>query len=263
MILKDSIIQAYLQHKPIHTAQDYTLLQNLTTPDRNRIEIVQELYHRLMKSLHAFPIFNKDLWNALFPTWKETLKDVYILPVVGLTTSIYPIQKIDGKTYIVIDLIQTANYTRIVSQMEYLLQNLLMTSLAELCIQHDYPNQPSTYLQSLDTMFFKEGLKTYLSWNKDCKFYVFQNEKYLKRKELTFAILLEAVNVTDKTTQQNILNHIQQADFWNQFPIIAGLFYFDDQYQDNDIQGIIQTYRKGPNGIILSIFTSAHTKKVM
>ncbi len=254
MILKDSIIQAYLQSKPIHTAQDYILLRNLTTPDNSRIEIVKELYQRLIMMLQQFPIFNQELWNALFPNWKNTLKDVYILPVVGLTSSIHPIQIIDGRTYIVIDLIQTANYTRIVSQMEYLLQNLLMNSLAELCIQDSYPLKPVSYLQTLDCMFFKEGLKTYLSWNKNCNHYVFQDEKYTKRKEMTFGFLYDAVNIKDETTQENILQHIQQADFWNQFPMIAGLFFFDDIYHNEGMQGIVDIFQKGPHNIISSIF---------
>lgn len=254
MILKDSIIQAYLQNKPIDTAQDYTLLHNLTTPNYGRMEIVKELYQRLTITLQQFPIFNQTLWNALFPNWKDTLKDVCILPVVGLTSSIHPIQVIDGTTYIVIDLIQTANYTRIVSQMEYLLQNLLMTSLAELCIQDSYPVKSIPYLQTLDSMFFKEGLKTYLSWNKDCSQYVFQDENYAKRKEMTFGFLYDAVNIQDKTTQEKILQHIQQADFWNQFPMIAGLFFFDDIYHEDGIQGIIDIYQKGPYNIASTIF---------
>lgn len=254
MILKDSIIQAYLQHIPINTAKHYSLLQNLTTPDDNRIEIVKELYHRLIEMLEQFPIFNQELWNALFPDWKTILKDVCILPVVGLTSSIEPIQIIDNTTYIVIDLIQTANYTRIVSQMEYLLQNLLMNSFSEICINAYYPLKPNNYIQTLDHIFFKEGLKTYLSWNKDCNQYVFQDEKYIKRKELTFAFLYDAIHIEDKNIQKNILQHIKKANFWDQFPLIAGLFFFDDVYQKEGIEGITSIYQKGPDNIVFSIF---------
>lgn len=256
MNMNTSIVSAFLLDKDLTKEDSFWLLQNYKKPDSKRKDIVRELSLKLTTIIEKFPTFNAPLWNVLFPHSDELLDTIVICPVVGDYESGNHIEKKDGTIYFVIDLLYIADFTRIVSQMLYILQNYLTFEIAKICIHHDYPITTKKYIDILNSLAFTNGLANYLSWNISCAQYKFHGEKYEKHKEHAFGMLASAIEVQNKAIQQKILMHAISKDFWSQFPSVAGMFYFDDIYRDLGVQGLRLLYQQGPKNFIQTIFTT-------
>ena len=157
---------------------------------------------------------------------------------------------------ILIDLIHIADYTRVVSQMTYILQNYLTFELSKYLIQEQFPVRSRKYLSLLNHLAFTNGLANYLAWNASCSSYKFYTQKYESHKERAFGLLAQALQVETKALQHKILVSAVTQEFWNQFPSVAGMFYFDDIYRDLGKEGIALLYKHGPKNFIQTIFHS-------
>lgn len=256
MNINTSIVTAFLSDKDLTKEDSFWLLKNYKEPDAKRKDIIRELTSQLTTIIEQFPTFNAPLWNVLFPHSDTILDTITIYPVVGDSQSGNHIEKKDGSIYFVIDILYIADFTRIVSQMSYILQNYLTFELAKICIHHDYPITSKKYMDILNSLAFTNGLANYLAWNQSCTRYKFHTEKYEKYKEHAFGMLASAVEVQNKAVQQKVLLHAISKDFWTQFPSISGMFYFDDIYHDLGMQGIRMLYQQGPKNFIQTIFTT-------
>lgn len=239
---------------PITNDTNAYLLQEYEEPDRKRKDIVEELNKQLSTMIEDYPVFNKELWNMLFFS-SPMLDTIHICPVVG-TKKIGYQQKTENALYLMIDLIHVANYTQLVSQMVYILQNYITLELAKICIQGTYPTQPTSYIDSLNQFAFTNGLANYLAWNESCDDYQFSSDKYEPHKEKAFGLLAQAIDIQDPQVQYTIVENIVTADFWNQFPSVAGMFYFHDIYQEQGKEGILTLFTQGPQAFIQTIFSS-------
>ncbi|MGX8833290.1 hypothetical protein ACWG0P_03675 [Amedibacillus sp. YH-ame6] len=249
----DSFIQAYLQESPLSKEPFYKDIRNYQKPDIKRKDIVEELNTKLSSIVNDFPVFNQTLWNMLFSDKESYLDTICILPVVGSDTMSTRVLRND-ETYILIDLICVANYTRVVSQMVYILKNHITFEVTKLCILKQYPLSGENYAHILNASAFINGLAHYLSWNESCELYKFYTEKYEPHKEKAFGLLTQAMTIDNRAMQQKIIKHIRSSELWDQFPAVAGMFYFDDIYRELGKKGIKQLYAMGPKNFIAHIF---------
>ena len=238
MLYDNRIAAAFLEGRPITEEKHFYLLQEYKEADSKRRDIVQT--------------FNKELFEAVFPNYREQLETVCIMAVVG--TKENRIVKSEEGLCILIDLIHIADYTRIVSQMTYILQNYLTFELSKYLIQKQFPVRSRKYLSLLNHLAFTNGLANYLAWNASCSSYKFYTQKYEAHKERAFGLLSQALQVETKALQHKILVSAVTQEFWNQFPSVAGMFYFDDIYRDLGKEGIVLLYRHGPKNFIQTIF---------
>lgn len=248
------LIQAYLEDKNIEECRCFSLLEQYESPDQKRKDVVQELFSQLESILEEFPVFNKHLWNELFQDKQKVLDKLTVIPVVGTRRN--QIIKEDDNIYILMDLIHIANYTPIVSQMIYIMQNYLTLEISRLCIHEAFPLINRNYLSLLDYFTFCNGLSNFLAWNENAEEYKFHLEKYEPYKEKAFGMLAGAMNVTNKALQHKILISATNGDLWNQFPSSAGMFYFHDLYSEYGTVGMSAIYKKGPEQFIQHIFQS-------
>lgn len=246
------LIQAYLEDKQIEDCSCFSLLKQFESPDKKRKDVVQELAEQLEDILEEFPVFNKGLWKALFHNSQKVLNQLSVVPVVG--THRNQIISKDDRIYILMDLIHIADYTHIVSQMTYIMQNYLTLEISRLCIHEDFPILHRNYLSLLDYFTFCNGLSNFLAWNEKAEDYKFHMEKYEPYKEKAFGMLAGALDVTNKALQHKILINATNGDLWNQFPSSAGMFYFHDLYSEYGKAGITAIYKKGPERFIQHIF---------
>lgn len=252
MKMNNEIIQAFLNDHDIENCKVFPLLNNYKTPDKKRKDVVMELLSQLETIVEEFPVFNHELWKVLFKENHPLLDQLILLPVVG--TNGNRVCKTENEVYILMDLIHIADYTPIVSQMVYIMQNYLTKEISKLCIHHDYPLESGRYLDILDYFTFCHGLSNFLAWNEHVKDYRFYTEKYESYKEKAFGSLAGACDVENKAMQHKILIAATSGDLWNQFPTAAGMFYFDDIYREYGQKGVQVLYKKGPEKFIQSIF---------
>lgn len=246
------VIQAYVEDLAIENVSCFSLLEPFEAPDKKRKDVVKELLDQLEHILEEFPVFNKTLWNQLFQNQQSLLDDLMIIPVVG--THRNEIIKEGSHTYILLDLIHIADYTPIVSQMVYIMQNYLTLEISRLCIHDAFPIRNKSYLALLDYFTFCNGLSNFLAWNEHADDYKFHTEKYEPYKEKAFGMLAGSMEVINKVVQHKILISATSGDLWSQFPSSAGMFYFHDIYSEYGNVGVIARYRKGPEHFIHTIF---------
>lgn len=255
MEIQTQVVDSYLNDEAIHTKERGWLFSDFTQPDPSRKEVVAELKRRVLESADHFPTFNSALYLMLFPHLDEVLEECRIVLVVGSPASIYSLTH-EGVRYLVIDLLQVANMTRIVSQMMYVIANGINFEIAKQCILKDYPapHAAHDYHALLNRRCFIEGLATYLAWSSNIEQYRFFTEKYNPYKEKAFALLHQAFYTQNQLTRKKILTALPQLDFWNQFPTIAGMFYFDDVFLAHGKKAIKAVYDLGWRHFIQTIF---------
>lgn len=258
MKIDSSIIEHYLHQSPcpVESAWIYKITQGKRDIEMHRQEVVQALLKQItLYCDEGFPIWNKQLIQTIFQDQIDLLDDLILLPIVGANASF------DGticthleQNYLILDVLNIADYTPILTQMHYILHNLIHVSIITFLIHTRYPKQPKTYLEQLESIFFVEGLAQYLSWNEDVSKKRFQNASYEKRKETAFGLLYQAIQINDEATQKRMLETLKKASFWNRFPQVAGMFFMDDLYQAEKEKGLRACYMHGPNSILSIVF---------
>ncbi len=256
MKVDTTLIEAYLNDQSLNETFPYAFIKNFKNPDQKRKDVVKELTSQLKNIIEFFPQFNHTLWNQLFNNSSNILNSIHILPVVGEYSSFAHVEKKDNQFFIVIDLIKVADFTRIISQMVYILNNYLTTEITKICILHEYAIPSKKYIDILNEMVFAHGLANWLAWNEDCRQYKFQTSRYDSYKEKAFGLLSQASQVENKAFQHKIILNILGSAFWNQFPAVAGMFYFDDLYYNLGEKGILLAYQHGPKDFIKIIYNS-------
>ena len=253
MQIDSSLIHAFLHDLPMEQSSGYSYVSGFQQPDSKRKDVVSALLSELETIVEEFPVFNKDIWLSLFSDMDELLASLTIIPVVGSTSA--PMRtEVFKHNVIILDLIHIADYTRILSQMTYIMQNYITLVITKLCIRHRYPLSTHHYLDMLDDMTFTHGLANWLAWNRNCKEYKFQDDRYEPHKEKAFGMLAQAITIENKALQHTVLHKALHSDFWNQFTAVAGMFYFDDVYHDIGKDDILLLYRHGPKHFIHTIF---------
>lgn len=199
----------------------------------------QEVVLRLCQELslyQRYPLWNHDVVTYLFPHHKLLTKDVIIMPVVGSEKFFdAKILQHNGEDYLIIDLLNVADYTSSVKEMRYILHNLCHIHLLRYVINNTF-EIPQGYFEQLEYRFFSEGLTQYLSWNEDVRLYRLSEPRYLPRKKEAFRMLSSALCVEGGRIQAQILQLLDRLDLWQRFPDAAGMFYCEYLFQKNGVK---------------------------
>lgn len=258
MNIDTTVLQHYLQQKPCPSAYAwvYEAAKGRRKIEMHRQDVVEALLKQL--SLYAsqgYPLWNQSLIRSLFQAELTKIEEVILLPIVGAKASFDgALYTHEGNVYFLIDFLNIADYTPMLSQMTYILHNLMHVQLAQYLIKQRYPDELASFPAYLETSFFVDGLSQYLSWNEDVREKSFQDSSYDKRKETAFGLLYQALHIQEIATQQTIINSLQSASFWNRFPQVAGMFFMDDIYQAEKEKGLRAIYTHGPSGIFSIVF---------
>lgn len=258
MNIDTTILSNYLNQKACPST--YTWVYEFTKGTQDIQMHRQDVVHALLEQLYryqeeCYPLWNHKIQKAIFQDDLQLVNAVEILPIVGSNSSFdCTICSHAAKTYLLIDLLNVADYTRVLSEMQYILHNLIHVHLCRYLIQQRYPKKPLSYIEQLENMFFVDGLAQYVAWNAHMEHCHFQDSMYKKRKETAFAMLYEAMQLQDEGLQQSILKRLNKISFWDKFPQAAGMFFLDDLYFAEKEKGLRAFYIHGPNAILSIVF---------
>lgn len=253
MQLHTSIIHAYLHDQPLAQAMDAHWMERIAPADPRRKEVVAALLEELQAIVDTFPVYNASLWKQLFPV-DELKKHILVLPVVGSTPCINQVLHKKEMIILQLDLIHIADYTRILSQMVYIMKNYLTKELAKLFIEHRWKQIPDTYLHHINYICFRDGLANLLAWNEDAHQYPFASSSYEARREQCFALLYQALQIHDPALQKQLISHLMHAELWEHFAAGAGMLYLYDILQEQGENALLQLLEKGPRHFAEHIF---------
>ncbi len=200
----------------------------------------QEVCARLLKECqmyHDFPLWNREIINALFPQADEWLDDIVFLPIVGAHPSFdAALISHEQQPFFIIDLLNIADYTHSVKEMCYILHNLCHIHLLRYLFQKTFP-KPEKPLSQLNHRFFCEGFLLYLAWNESVTSYVFHTSAYENIKQRSFQLLYQSI-MSESSQLLRILSTLDHVELWDRFPDIAGMFFCDDVYQHQSTEGL-------------------------
>lgn len=258
MKIDTELLSHYLKQQPCPSTYDwvYTFTNGVKEIEMHRQDVVQALLQQLLLyQEQGYPLWNTTMHETIFQEELQTANEITILPIVGASANFdCTLCHHACTTYLLIDVLNIADYTHILSQMYYILHNLIHVHTCSYLIQQHYAKKPISYLQQIENMFFVNGLAQYVSWNEQMEQKGLQNSVSNQYREKAFSLLYQAMQVQDEATQQLILKQIKEASFWNQFPQIAGMFFLDDLYHAQHMQGLRAFYKHGPNAILSIVF---------
>lgn len=129
---------------------------------------VEELLTLVYGALRDFVPYNRELFCALFPHWREQAGTVEVLLAVGCPAPYDAmVREQNGKQSIVFDLIRCLEYKRAGVDIPSLMRKLITHELAHVCIHRDYPACPAAYREKLGYITFDEGFAHALAFAED------------------------------------------------------------------------------------------------
>lgn len=221
----------------------------------NRQEVCLALFEQLAQYVD-FPIWNRFLATTLFPDIQTQCTSITILPIIGSDPKFdAALVSHDAKLYLLVDLLNIADYTPSIKEMSYILHNLCHGKLYQYLFTQKFP-LPGTWMELLEYRFFLHGFVQYLSWNTSYDQYVFHHPTYQKKKDTAFTLLARVLTMEDQEEMipSRLLETLDHVDLWNRFPDVAGLFFLDDLYHDHGEDGILLYFQHGPSKIFQMIF---------
>jgi len=256
MTLDFETIAAYQNHQmPDPNAWYYQKMNGPAPVSQHRQEICAALCREL-SCYDAFPLWNKELITLLFNDLSALLSDFILKPIIGSHPSLdAAVTFHEQHPYLLIDLLNIADYTQSVKEMTYILHNLCHMHILRYLFQQRC-SKPHSYIEQLEYRFFVEGTILYLAWNDDYHHYVFAKKAYQARRMHAFALMEKAMQVRDEKTQQMILTTLETADLWNRFSDVAGMLTCDELLQSGNTDAFLCYVSQGYSGSFLRIATS-------
>ena len=111
--------------------------------------------------------------KRFFPSLDTIVKETEIILIAAASDVPTYIRMHEGKAYLIIDLIQVANLTRIVAAMMHVIDNFICLETAMRCIAAEWPVSALSYTEKLDWICFRQGLANWLAWGEDSTVYQF------------------------------------------------------------------------------------------
>lgn len=209
-----------------------------------RQEVVQRLCRELCR-YQNYPLWNKELVESLFTNYQTLTDKLVVLPVVGSETYFDAnIVTHQDNDYLIVDLLNIADYTSSVNEMCYILHNLCHVHILRYLFQQRY-EVPSTYAGQLGYRFFTEGFVQYLSWNEDVRKYRMNDARYMGRKKEAWHMLKAALHIEGPRIQEQVLLMLSRLDLWERFPDVAGMFYCDQNFQEGGAKQLKRYFDAG------------------
>lgn len=253
MKVNDEIIQAFLSDQSIDTANFKKTFQmvdpndQFKEPDYTRKDVVIELNQRVKNFIQEGSLFNHQLIKRLFVDQLSSLNNLNIYTTVGSAEPNDIIVNLD-ENFIAIDLHLIANYTRELDKMMHIIRSVITKALCEAFIIDDFKTiNPQNYVEKLSYIMITQGLVNFICWGPDYHNYLLKSEKYDQQRQRNESKFLQASQVEDPSIQSKLLYMADHGEFWSQYAVIHGLFYWEQIARDFGEDALIAEYKKVRN----------------
>lgn len=260
-MLDDQIVKAYIEGKRIEEFSDrwYFHIEDrhfeepaYTEEHREKVAIC---YREIRSCAEDFVPANVDVWEALFPQWRDYLSEVTIYLSVGYpnpydaTTAQDP----KGQTAVILDLGLWASYVGRVD-IRSVAHNMLTHELCHVCIGKTTPDlfdgSPSQdTMQWLDSNTFNEGLAHLVSYNdKEIGDVDWDGPQLREAYAACAAKMEETLNEKDPKRREALMETAVAGRYLEKYACICGMVYLAKVWQREGIEGIKKVYQDGWRG---------------
>jgi hypothetical protein len=256
MQLDISIVQSYLQGKEdyaehwlfSHIADNGAYL--FDKPDAAQREAVTEALEQTQAALQDFRPYNLELFSALFPDWRERIRDVRVILAVGCPAPYDAmVRAYDGREYIIYDLIRFLEYQKFGKDIPSLIRQLLTHEVSHVCLHADYPVVTAPYREKLGYIAFDEGFAHLLAFAdgiEHCDFRAMLQAHQQDARDKLSAALSE----TDPRRQAEYLEASNSGPYWDKFAAISGKLYLASHFDR-----IREIYQNGPSAFLSELLS--------
>ena len=124
----------------------------------------------------------------------------------------------------------------------HVIDNFICLETAMRCIAAEWPVSALSYTEKLDWICFRQGLANWLAWGGEGQHGLSVSER---REGTCLGLVQGAYQVSDPTLQHFILSRFPALPFWEQFPIVHGMFCFHEAFLRGGKPAICALYQKG------------------
>jgi len=254
MKIDDSIVKAYLNDET-HYNQHWIFSKitedgnhMFSEPNQSDHEKVRALHQEVIMQLNDFTPFNENLFTALFPNWKEQIKNVNIILSVGCPSPYDAmVRTYKGTQYMIFDLIQFLKYDIDSFDLVSIVIGMITHEFAHVCLQAQYSLSSSRYKQVLEHMAFDEGFAHLLAFKKDIYAVDFSKMIDAHYRVSIEKLRMAAIEV-DVDKQKILLEAANTGAYWDKFASISGKLYLASH-----VDQLLELYQAGPVGFLDSL----------
>ncbi|MCO7126459.1 hypothetical protein NIE88_11840 [Sporolactobacillus shoreicorticis] len=248
MNIDNTIVQKYLNGVPSNEYADDWIFHHIEEnnylfeePSQAIKTQIFELYQGVQDMARHFVPCHTQLWDALFPQYRERLNSCTIQLVVGCPAPYEAMvrENTHHEEVIIFDLIRFTRYG--ISRAQEIIRSMMTHECAHILLHQDYPaSHAKPYIEKLSYMLFDEGLAHFLATSEPLN-----NPELLHYKKSTFRTYQQAFSEQDSKQQQALLIRACSGPYWNKFACIAGMFLWADIYSSSGIKGACTAYTNG------------------
>lgn len=256
MIINSKIFDFYLENGNIDKHKDDWLFQYLEvlsggvnvfeepSYSQKDIKTMTKIATEIRKQIDNFEPNNLEMWNLLFPNWKEIISEVVVYFIVGLPEGYdaLALQDESGNPIVVYDMGNWLIYKNMV--ISDVINNLLTHELCHVCINAAFPDLRNTYiagtyLEGLDAITFNEGFAHLLAFeNKNISSVDWKSEKFRKVLADTVETLKNALLEEDTSKQKQYIHAAMAGSYYEKFGAMVGMLYLANEWLKNGNLGV-------------------------
>lgn len=251
MNIDTSIVLSYLQGNDDYTEHwlFYHIFENceyaFVKPEPAQKEMVAEAFRETVEELNDFKPYNLELFSALFPGWRELIRDVNVIFAVGCPAPYDAmVREYRGKEYMIFDLIRFLDYQERGKPVSSFIRQILTHEVSHICIHADHPVINAPYAERLGYITFDEGFAHLLAFPNEIETYDFApmiESHYQNSRDKLKAALSE----TNLQKQQAYLEASNSGPYWEKFAAISGKLYLASH-----LNHICEIYQNGPSALL-------------
>ncbi|MDF2673933.1 MAG: hypothetical protein K0R09_2198 [Clostridiales bacterium] len=268
MKINRNTINDYIEGRPInewsnqwifHSIVDNQYLTEEVSGDKK--DIIQSAADLIERELLNFQPYNKDIWDIIFPDWKNLIADSTVYLVVGCPNPYDAMSRIspDGEDVTIFDINRMLKYADSVEKLLPIIKNLLTHEYSHICLHTDYPipEEKTSFILKLQYICFDEGFAHLLSFKENVKALDWMDKDMIEKKEKAYRMLIDAVK-SNGSEHTELLEKAESGAFWNKFGAISGLFAIADLLSQSkyDYNEIVNVYKDGPKKLLSNIFST-------
>ena len=253
MLIDKNIVIKYLNSEDEEYITNHWVFNNIEEgkylfekPSIKKKNDIRELLLNIESKLLDFVPLNKEIYSSLYPNWREVLKDVNIILVVGCPNPYDAmVREYKKKEYIIFDLIRFNDYKELGYDIDFVIKQLITHELSHLCLHEKYP--PFDYIsfkEKLKYIVFDEGFAHILAFKEDLENYDF-TEIIKEHYENSLSKLRKSLKEKDINKQKKLLIESNSGKYWNKFGAVAGKLFIAE-----NIKNINELYKSGIENFI-------------
>lgn len=269
MKIVNDIVKGYLNGESLSTYKNQWYFHSSSVPkdqgrnvftdfesseeNKKKVSLVQEAILEVTKD---FKPLNQPIWDALFPNWREVLKNEEIDLILGFPEPYDAMTEYDdkGTCHIIFDLGCWSKYVGQCNIQEVVL-NLLTHELCHVLIGKtmagiDEALQASDYHTVLDALTFHEGFAHLISYNaKEITDIDWQDEKLREVRQQSIQEMQKALVVEDSKEQKDYLYRAQCGNnYYDKYACMCGLLYLAEVWEQGGIPALKECFLQGWHG---------------